>query len=265
MGCMELHSRRNQAADPWVGDFRPKPDARLRLFCFPYAGGTSSIYRGWPALFPEIIDVCPVNLPGRAARLYEPAFKSIVLLADELGRALVPYCNIPFAFFGHSMGANVSFELARALRRTNNETPIHLFVSGHRAPHIPDEDPPTYNLPEDEFIEELRRLDGTPTEILEHPELMQLMLPLLRADFEAVQTYAFAAEAPLSCPITAFGGLSDFDVPRENVDAWREHTTRKFTIRMLPGDHFFINTESRMLIECISRELCPVANLTARQ
>src|SRR5882724_6229499 len=199
----------------WVGSPKPNGQSRLRLFCFPYAGGNSTIYRSWPDRLPPSIDVWPVHLPGRGGRLHEPAYTQLMPLVEAAAEALLPYLDKPFAFFGHSMGAMISFELSRLLRRRRAPQPLHLSVSGRQAPQVKDWDPPTYNLPEPEFVEELRRLNGTPKGVLEHPELMQLMIPLLRADFEVCQTYSYTPEVPLDCPVTAFGGLNDQDVTRE--------------------------------------------------
>jgi medium-chain acyl-[acyl-carrier-protein] hydrolase len=249
------YSTQRQTIDPWIGTFRPGLQTNLTLFCFPYAGGSSLIYKNWQALLPPSISVCAVQLPGRGMRLQEPAFTSIFPMVDALGEALSAHLVERFAFFGHSMGARISFELARLLRRQGRPLPVHIFASGSRAPQITDDDPPTYNLPEPEFIDELSRLAGTPQEVLEHPELMQLMIPLLRADFEVCQTYVAPEEPPLSCPITAFGGLQDVDIPRENIAAWQAQTSGKFTHRMLPGGHFFLHEHERMIIQSVAREL----------
>ncbi|HEX5322495.1 MAG TPA: thioesterase domain-containing protein, partial [Capsulimonadaceae bacterium] len=162
------HHSAQRRPDPWVGSFQTSPQAKITLFCFPYAGGTSLIYRNWQASFPPSVAVCPVQLPGRGARLHEAAFKDLFSLVDATAEALAPHLKPPFAFFGHSMGARIGFELARLLRHKGRPMPEHLFVSGCRAPQIVDNDPPTYNLPEPEFIEELGRLNGTPKDVLEH-------------------------------------------------------------------------------------------------
>jgi medium-chain acyl-[acyl-carrier-protein] hydrolase len=239
----------------WLGRPAPNPEAALRLFCFPYAGGTSLIYRAWPKLLPRAIEVCAVQLPGRGERLSEPAYTNIADLVRALADALLLRLDKPFALFGHSMGALISFELARELRRRAAPPPLHLFVSGRRAPQIERSRPPTYDLPDEEFLLDLRRLNGTPLEVLEHPELMRLLLPLLRADFAVCQTYVYSPEPPLDCPITAFGGLHDGGVPREHVEAWREQTAAAFSVRMLPGDHFFLRTQQHPLLDILSRRL----------
>ena len=240
---------------PWLVFSKPRPQARLRLFCFPYAGGGASIFRGWPESLPASVEVCPVQLPGRERRLRERAFTRMTPLVQEIAKAMTPHLDKPFAFFGHSMGATVSFELARYLRRDYGLEPEHLFVSGRRAPQIPDTDPPTYHLPEEEFVEDLRQLNGTPTEVLEHTELLGLLLPLLRADFELIQTYRYIAEPPLDCPISAFGGLQDDEEGRNLLEGWKEQTTAPFALHMFPGDHFFLHSSQGMLLQTLSREL----------
>jgi medium-chain acyl-[acyl-carrier-protein] hydrolase len=176
-------------------------------------------------------------------------------VVQAAGAALAPYLDMPFAFFGHSMGASISFELARLLRREGRRMPVHLYISGRRAPHIIDRDPPLYHLPDAELLDELRQLNGTPKEVLEHPELMAMMLPLLRADFSVAETYVCQPEAPLDIPMTVFGGLADKDVTREDLEAWQEHSTVSTKLRMLAGDHFFLNTSQPVLLRLLSSEL----------
>jgi medium-chain acyl-[acyl-carrier-protein] hydrolase len=212
-------------------------------------------YRTWPKFLPEEYEICAVQLPGRETRLMEPAYKRLLPMIADLALALRPYLDLPFAFFGHSMGGKIAFEVARYVRAEYGLEPFHLFVSGCCGPQMLKTDGILYDLPKAEFIEELRRLNGTPKEVLEHDELMQLMLPLLRADFELVQTYAYSPGPPLRCPVTAFGGLQDTEVTRESLDAWRKETTGSFVSRMLPGDHFFINSERPQLLRSLTQEL----------
>jgi len=240
---------------PWLAYSRINPAARLRLFCFPYAGGGALIYRGWPSLFPTTIDICPVQLPGRATRLSEPAFTRLAPAVSAIAEAIMPLLDRPFALFGHSMGALISFELARWLRRERGISPVHLMVSGRHAPQLEKEELVPYDLPEPAFLEKVRYLNGTPTDVLKQPELLQLVVPLLRADFELCQSYDYSAEAPLDCSLTAFGGLQDCEVKRPDLDAWREHASGAFTVRMLPGDHFFLNTSQHLLNRVIVQEL----------
>jgi medium-chain acyl-[acyl-carrier-protein] hydrolase len=180
---------------------------------------------------------------------------SMPQLVEALAQALRPHLDKPFAFFGHSMGATISLELARYLRRELSVEPVHLFVSGSRAPQARNREPANYDLPEAEFLEELRRLNGTPAEVLDYPELMRLMVPVLRADFALVQTYAYKAAAPLSCPITAFGGLQDKALNHRRLQAWQAQTAAQFSLKMIPGDHFFIHESEALLLAAISKEL----------
>lgn len=196
-----------------------------------------------------------MQLPGRGNRLREPVISRLQPLAEESARALRPLFDKPFAFFGHSMGALLAFEIARLLRADSGPRPAHLFLSGRQAPQIPPTTAPTYNLPEPEFLEELRRLEGTPPEVLDQPELMQLMLPLLRADFEVVETYEYREEPPLDIPFTVFGGVGDKEVSREELEGWCKQTSASCRLRLFPGDHFYINTARELLLEKITREL----------
>jgi medium-chain acyl-[acyl-carrier-protein] hydrolase len=244
-----------KAISPWLLPARPNPNAALRLFCFPYAGGSAQIFRSWSQRLPPSVEVCAVQLPGRGNRLREPPCTDLDTLVRTLAEALLSYLDKPFAFFGHSMGALICFELAHRLRERESPGPIQLFVSSHRAPQLDRDGPASYDLPEPEFLEELRRINGTPREVLEHPELIQLMLPFLRADFELVQAYRYPPRPPLDTPITALGGLRDEDVSREQLAGWREQTTAQFSLHMLPGDHFFIQTSEALLLEVLSRRL----------
>jgi surfactin synthase thioesterase subunit len=245
----------------WLAYREVKPHARLRIFCFPYAGGGASIFRGWTASLPADLEVCPVQLPGRESRLREAPFTQSEPMVNAVADALQPYFNLPFVFFGHSMGAAIAFELTRELRRRGQPQPAHLFVAGRRAPHLPAREEPIHSLPEPEFLLKLRELNGTPEEVLQHDELMRLLLPILRADFGVNETYTFTAEEPLEAGISAFGGLGDEDVNREDVEAWKEHTRGRFRARMLPGDHFFINSAKDLVLESISRDLAEVVAL----
>ena len=240
---------------PWLPGYKEKPGVTRRLFCFPYAGGSAGSFRPWPNLLPGFLQVMAVQPPGRGERLSEPPFKHLPDMIEVLGPTLLPFLNKPFAFFGHSMGALIGFELTRWLRRTKNPMPQHLLVSGRRAPQFNYEELPSHDLPEPEFIERLRKLNGTPQEVLDHPELMQLMLPLLRADFSVCETYRHEVEPPLDCPVTVFGGMGDVEIPRERLEPWREHTTSSFSLHMFPGDHFFIHSAQDEIIRVISQKL----------
>lgn len=239
----------------WLRRPKPDPQAHLRLFCFPHAGGGASLFRSWPDALPPDIEICPVQLPGRESRLLEPSFSQLSPMVQTLTEVLHAYLSVPFAFFGHSLGALISFELTRQLRRQNNPGPVYLFISGCRAPQIPDPDPPIHQLPQSAFVRELHRLNGTPHEVLQNAELMQLVLPILRADFAVYETYIYANENPLDCPISVFGGLQDFKVGHDELLAWRDQTRGLFNLRMFPGDHFFLQSAQALLLRVISQDL----------
>jgi len=241
--------------DTWIACRKPNPKARLRLFCFPYAGSGAAIFRTWPDSFPADVEICPVQFPGRGTRLADTPFTQLAPLVDALAQALLPLLDKPFAFFGHSLGALVGFELARQLRRQSGVQPVRLFVSADRAPQISRPDRSIHALPESDLLAELRCLNGIPAKVLDDAELMQIMLPILRADLSVYETYIYSPEPPLTCPIAAFGGLQDHRVSRGDLEAWREQTTVAFSLQMFPGDHFFWHTTQPRLLERLSRDL----------
>ena len=241
--------------DSWIAGRKPNPQARLRLFCFPYAGGAASVFRTWSDGLPTDVELCPVQFPGRGTRLMEPPISQLSLLVEALAEALGPLLDKPFALFGHSLGSLVSFELARQLRAKYRARPIRLFVSAGPAPQIPHRGLPIHDLPEREFAAELLRLNGTPGELLNHHEFMDVVLPSLRADFALYESYRYYPGPPLNCPISTFGGLSDQKVSHNDLEAWRDQTSVSFSIRMFPGDHFFLKTTQALLLRTLSQEL----------
>jgi len=242
------------ATTAWIAYRRPRPGARLRLFCFPYAGGGAAIYRSWVDEMPPEIEVCPVQLPGREQRLGEKPFTRIAPLVEALAAHLEPHLDgLPSAFFGHSLGAIVAYELTHRLSRRLR--PTHLMVSARRAPQLRYEGRTTYDLPPVEFRARLRELDGTPREVLDHEELMELMEPLLRADFELVDTYSPVGRPPLECPVTAFGGAADGEVERQELAAWEKVTTGPFLLRIFSGGHFYLHQQREPLIAAVIESL----------
>jgi len=249
--------RSTAVRDPWVLFPRRLPDARLRLFCFPYAGGGASIYSRWPELLPAGVELAAVQLPGREGRLAEKPYADLGALVEKLGEVLEPYMEMPFALFGHSNGGLMAFELTRLLRRQGKRLPVHLFFSGRPAPQVELTDPPIHALPNDEFMAALRRFGGTPEEVLEHAEIMALIEPLLRADFALGETYVYTPEPPLEVPISAYGGATDDEVPLWQVEAWREQAGGAFEFLTFPGGHFFLNDDRTRLLQELGRGLRP--------
>ncbi|HKV37778.1 MAG TPA: thioesterase domain-containing protein, partial [Blastocatellia bacterium] len=197
----------------------------------------------------------PVQLPGRANRIVDAPHLDAITMASDVAEGIGAYLDMPYAFFGHSMGAMLSYELVVLLRKRRMTGPLRLFISARRAPNVPYTDAAVYDLPEDEFINELRRLKGTPPEVFESPELLELLLPVLRADFQVCQTYRNSGDSPLDVPITVFGALDDTEVSRPALEEWRRWTSVSFAIHMLPGDHFFLHSRKPLLLNLLSREL----------
>jgi medium-chain acyl-[acyl-carrier-protein] hydrolase len=247
----------------WVTCPKPNPQASLRLFCFPYAGGSSLMFRTWADSLPKNIEVCAIEYPGRGTQMKSVAFTQLEPLVNAIAQALtgqftpvlLPYLDKPFAFFGHSMGGLICFEVARLLRRNYNKNPVYLFISGRSAPQISDRNPPIHALPEPEFLEEIRLLNGTPEAVLENTELMQLLVPILRADFAILETYEYAPAPPLECAIAVFGGLQDREVNIGELEAWHEQTTTSFELEMFSGDHFFLHSAKHLLLQSIAQKL----------
>jgi medium-chain acyl-[acyl-carrier-protein] hydrolase len=241
--------------DRWITRPRPLPRARLRLFCLPHAGGGASAFRGWADVLPADVEVCPVQLPGRENRIAEPAFDRLEPLVEALADAIDGYLDRPFALFGHSNGALMAFELSRTLRARGRPGPAHLFASGRRAPDLPADSDPIHALPEAELLGELQRLGGLPPQLLEHRELLELLVPLLRADVAIHETYHFSEQAPLDCPITAYGGVADPKVSRAQLEAWGRHGAPPFTVRMVPGGHFYLQDDRAATLRTLSSDL----------
>lgn len=202
------------------------------------------------------MEVCAVQLPGRETRLHEKFIKRIPPLIDELVNVLSPLIDRPVAILGHSLGARVGFEFARKIcERTDVGKIVHVFVSGAPAPHIAPTKPPSFNLPEDEFIQVLKDFGGTPPEVLQNPEMLQFVLPRLRADLELNETYVFAGGQALDASISAFGGEADQEATPAAVRAWGEHTTAKFRCRIFAGSHFFLYEKIDQIIPLITQDL----------
>jgi medium-chain acyl-[acyl-carrier-protein] hydrolase len=243
------------AADAWFTFPKPNATARLRLYCFHYAGGGAHAFRSWAKHLPDSIEVCAVQLPGRGARMWETPFTDCGALLATLGELILPTLTKPFALLGHSMGAMIAFEMARHLRRTSAPRPLHLFVSGRGGPRQRDLEVSLSELPEDDLIGELIRYEGAPKELLENRDLMHLLLPTIRADFKICETYDYVADEPLECPVSAFGGLADFEVSRARLEAWQAETRGGFTSRMLPGGHFYLQSAEQTVLRFITDDL----------
>jgi medium-chain acyl-[acyl-carrier-protein] hydrolase len=238
---------------------RPAPRAQpaCRLVCLPHAGAGPSAFVDWPELLAPGIELCAVELPGHGARIAEPALRDARALAAALYTALVPLLDVPVAAFGHSMGALIAFELAREARRRGGPELRWLFASAYPAPQLPYTGAQLHAAPDAEFLAGLAA--WYPTEDPAERALLGELLPVLRADFELCERYAYTTEPPLELPISAFGGLSDPEVPRAAIAAWQSQTTGPFQARMVPGDHLFYRGAAPRLLRVIDKELASLA------
>jgi len=248
-------------SNPWIVKSVVKNQPRVKLFCLPFAGGSSVAYRDWGRRLPESVDVIAIEIPGRGQRMMEPLITHLPELVEQIARHIQHELDRPFALFGHSMGATLAFELSHFLNRHYNAAPVGLFLSGRSAPHLNDREEPIHQLPEKAFWEKIKSFEGTPPEVLQHKELMELLLPIIRADFKMVETYQYENKPPLDIPITVFGGLEDVSTPREHLEAWQTYTTSSFTLRMFAGGHFFLQKQSAAVLEQLVRDLNNVIRL----
>jgi medium-chain acyl-[acyl-carrier-protein] hydrolase len=226
------------------------------LICFPYAGVGTAAFRGWPEALSPSIEVCLARLPGRDGRFHEAPFVRMSALVEAMASAVAGALDKPTALFGHSMGAWIAFELARELRRRHGFTPHRLFVSARSAPQIEQSGLRIGELPNAEFVAEVqRRYSGIPKEVLANDDLLQILLPTLRADVMMLERYRYVDEAPLACPVSAFGGCEDREVTPADLRSWQAQGTGPFTLRMFPGDHFFLNGARARLLSAIQEDL----------
>lgn len=231
---------------------RPRPEASSRLFCFPHAGGGPTAFFDWSGPLGEEIEcVCP-QYRGRGRRLREKPFESVVEMVGEIAAGLAAWLDRPFAFYGHSLGAIVAFELTRELRRSRLPAPHHLFVGAARPPHLGPLFAPIHGLADAEFVAKVRsRYGGIPDAVANDPEVLQMFLPALRADMTAFETYRFAPGDPLGLPISVFAGAEDLVATPQMLEEWALHTTSGFNMTILPGGHFFPGLSGRDLIRAL--------------
>lgn len=246
---------RGGTASPWFSRFQERPQARVRLFCFPYAGAGASLFREWANELPPDIEVVAIQPPGREARFAEPPTTDIGLLAREVCDAIAPLLDRPFALFGHSLGAIVAWETALRLERHHDASPVALFVSSREAPGAPQTYAPIYALDDDAFLKELGRLNGIPGEVLANRELCALLLPILRADMQIADTYTGSPGDRVRAPIIALSARDDAHVTLDAMEPWRERTTGDSRMMIVPGDHFYLHGQRALLLRVIATRL----------
>jgi medium-chain acyl-[acyl-carrier-protein] hydrolase len=239
----------------WLRVLKASDEARVQLFCFPYAGGAPGVFRGWAAHMPRTVELIGVHYPGREARANERPLTSLEQLVTQLQAVLRHRLELPFAFYGHSMGAYIAYEVARRLDRQDGLRAEHLFLSGASAPHLRQANP-IHHLPPREFLIEVLRLNGVPGEVRKSPEMLAYLLPILRADFISCETHSFEAAGPLAFPLTVFGGHDDPRASEQQLAAWSSYAGVRFDLDMVQGDHFFVHTQQARLLAKILCELC---------
>lgn len=228
---------------------------RLRLFCFSYAGGSAGAYAQWQQQLGPHVEVCAVQLPGRGARMGEAPLTSLAQVASAVADVIARQGPLPYACFGHSLGALLAFEVARCSHRLRLPLPLHLFVSGSDAPAARSGLRQLHLLPDAQLIDALRQYNGTPAELLEHRELMALVLPAIRADFGLVETYAYQPWLRLPVPLTVLAGRDDAHVAGARLAEWGRETARDSRIAWFDGGHFFVNEQRAAVLECVAATL----------
>lgn len=239
-------------APNWLICPKPRPDAPIRLICFSYAGGGASAFKDWGNALPEHIELCAVQLPGREERLNEPLISDMSILVHALTQEIIAATDRPFAFFGHSMGAIVAYEVACQLRVLGAQQPEHLFLSARASPQLQDHSVPLRALNNDQFIEQLHQSYGAvPDAIRSNAELQKVFLPILRADVEMLETHQDVGAEPLDVPITALGGASDLAISSAMLAGWQDRTRAGFAQHIFPGEHFYIHDERDAVVAAI--------------
>jgi surfactin synthase thioesterase subunit len=245
--------------DAWFTAQGTDADVEVQLFCLPHAGAGASTYRQWTTLLP-CIEVIPVQLAGRESRFDEPLLTSASEIIEKLAPPLALRAQRPFALFGHSMGALLSYELAHALHALGNP-PARLFVSGYAAPQLPrtTHSAPVHRMPDLGVIKHLTSLDGMAAEVLEHPEFLRMLLPVVKADFEVCETYEHPERPPLDVPITVLGGLDDIGADLAGLLAWERLTTSTFTVHQFPGGHFYLHDQLERVLRIVKSGVSDLA------
>lgn len=241
--------------NPWFVNHRAKRHAQMRLYCFPQAGSSAAVYGLWAEKLSSVVDVWAVEYAGRGSRRAERPFNSLRALVSAMVPSVEQELRQPYAIFGHCMGAFIGFELIRRIQRRGGRPPLVFFPAACRGPRAPARTRAIHDLSEAEFVAEVQSLDETPPGILTDERIKSLFLPTLRADFQAVETYAYVSSPPLACDIVAYAGASDTKCADEDIDAWRLETRASFSVERFPGDHRFLRTAEPLVLQRLSSHL----------
>ena len=240
----------------WLFTKRKLAEAKVRLFCFPNAGGGASVYRGWSEELAPDIELSCIQLPGRESRFREKPCLHWAEMIGYLSAALTAPSDRPFALFGHSFGSLLAFETAHAIRSQTGREPSCLFISAARAPDLPLPHSPISGLREEEFVSRLVELyEGIPPAILADREFLEAVLPTLRADIHLLESFEYRERTPLNCPVVVFGGLTDRALPLSSLDGWRKQTTGPVQFHFLDAGHFYLQSEMKTLVRHIRAAL----------
>ena len=241
----------------WFVIPKPNINAEIKLICFPYAGGSAVTYLNWAQQIADNVELIIVQPPGRGPRMFEPLHKEMTTLIAELLIHFPTLLNKPYILFGHSLGSRVAFELMAELSKLAQPLPKHFIASGSKGPHLFSDKKSLHALSDEEFIIELEQLSGTPKAVLENRELMELFLPVLRADFQIAETYRYDGSSKFPCTLSVLGGRDDIDIPREKLESWTTFFEKTTQICLLDGDHFFIDNHQEQVLKkvnCIIKE-----------
>ncbi|TLQ47188.1 thioesterase II family protein [Streptomyces marianii] len=241
-----------QAVDPdlWIRRFHPALPAPARLVCLPHAGGAASYYTPMSKMLSPGVEVLAIQYPGRQERLSERRRETVAELADEITEVLRPLTGQPLYLFGHSLGATVAFEVARRMEADGIEL-AHLFVSSRRAPDL-NRNERVYERGDQELIKQIRSLSGTAPDVFDDPDMTAMVLPAIRSDYKAAETYMYQPGPKLTCPVTALIGDADPMVSAEEATAWSQHTGGAFELRIWPGGHFYLDAHATDVIAKIT-------------